>query len=1421
MNSQIASAPKALLVLLLVFSLLAPSLSTPIVYAIDDMDAPDPSDFDPVDNDNGNDNDPDNTAADQAKADEAAAEKAAADIRDAAGIAGVDVNIGVSVVYGDGAGTQVTMNGEIFTTDDAISLIGTIADAKDLGAISGLGDYFDVERTVSAFANGDLNAGEIVSTHGFVGSPEEVGREETDYEAKSSSVQSAAGLTAEEFSTRYDASVDTIDWSAYSGSMEEAYFSLSEEISNAAESKYYIATNDLSTVVTESLNTYDFNYTSGYLEYAASLQNAGISDLSGKQIDQNNVSAEDRFNNPFDAVREVNNDFFTGDVFFSPTPVGGTFTGDTQFGKDTLGKFVQLSPAQKQMLGEPVTNDDWTGQIKDYAADILASENANLARKIGLGEALTAEEQAEANAIISVAINRAAARGVSAADYFTDNIYSNWTIGSKDRLAELTRDYPDFDKTKIANYYESLFTGQTQTRSFTTTDLQEASPIGFATHYYNPKVATDSTQGEYYVPDTRVELGEHVFSQQYVRDRSGIEYQMRTTGLPDYITMVDVDPVTAEEVAAITGSGDFYTPTELETLIDSIRGGMSLVTNTVNPDGTTNFGTPDPSTRTFLNFSAVKVKQEEDEAVKLAEEKPELADDLVKQPFVGDPNKTRNLPISEELEKQLAYAAKKNGLEVIVTSGGQCAAGSCQRRVGSTRHDLGGAADVVLKDPATGELLSHRDAEDRARMQSFIQDAVTAGVNGVGAGSGYMTENTIHLGGGSVATWGQDKTSKTSEAWVNEAVSSGISQRENFDPNELPTVTSTSKETTADPNPTTDSTINNTPEITTKQVVTTVATVAGAVVAGELGAKVGSALSNLLVGDGINNLDLNINLDFLNRFQGDGTPVNSEFNESCDPTSDSNCPGYNQTNQEALVILSPFNLYSTSHFLMERLIAWITNSTDSPSVKETVIGTVTIPVTITVNVDTKTVTLSREDILNDLEQNKQYYLESMVERAALVELMSETPLAFDGDELVYSNGLYAPAMENGVLLETEVDYSYVYAVRYVDRNSNIIPAKSNSDVLSDDYLSKLIKVAIVSGDRFSIDEVARVTHSLIDPDTDLTGDEYYDYAINLTSGETRSTTIPKFASVSLMQRQFSDIGFNGLALDLVNISEEVPPREKGLDKLLNWAKNLIPEAVLGIFTSPENNTEQFINLPSSPETQPELLGLYIYTDTDIECTGGVDGFVYNALVSNPTDNSRSYHITDGRCGDGDRSSMVIEAIRHLQKQYGVSEDVADNVLLNTIFVTQKTHYEQNVYSLKLNDDNLDTDTGIADIDAPDGNNQTEYLPNLTNTIVFEIKVTDSNGAIISDWNSGESISINKNDQIYLRWDASDYQQCLPFLNDNGHYSLTRENQAMTRGNTESENYNLSEQTATYRIECGGQRNNEYGVDQRAVEVFVR
>lgn len=72
---------------------------------------------------------------------------------------------------------------------------------------------------------------------------------------------------------------------------------------------------------------------------------------------------------------------------------------------------------------------------------------------------------------------------------------------------------------------------------------------------------------------------------------------------------------------------------------------------------------------------------------------------------------------------------------------------------GSTRHDLGGAADVHLYD-ANGKRIDYSTAAGKRVFDDFAGAAAQAGATGIGFGSDYMGTGTIHVGFGNMATWG-------------------------------------------------------------------------------------------------------------------------------------------------------------------------------------------------------------------------------------------------------------------------------------------------------------------------------------------------------------------------------------------------------------------------------------------------------------------------------------------------------------------------------------------------------------------------------------------------------------------------------------------------------------------------------------------
>lgn len=147
--------------------------------------------------------------------------------------------------------------------------------------------------------------------------------------------------------------------------------------------------------------------------------------------------------------------------------------------------------------------------------------------------------------------------------------------------------------------------------------------------------------------------------------------------------------------------------------------------------------------------------------------------------FVGPPSDAiRNKPITNELRNVLDTAADAAGVDTIqITSGGQDALGHGTRRTGSTRHDLGRAAD--LQCVVSGQALTFTDEAAAPGILRFVTAAAAAGATGIGAGVGYMGNRTIHVGYGTSIddhtrlTWGAGGRSVTAPQWLRDAAQDG------------------------------------------------------------------------------------------------------------------------------------------------------------------------------------------------------------------------------------------------------------------------------------------------------------------------------------------------------------------------------------------------------------------------------------------------------------------------------------------------------------------------------------------------------------------------------------------------------------------------------------------------------------------------
>lgn len=128
---------------------------------------------------------------------------------------------------------------------------------------------------------------------------------------------------------------------------------------------------------------------------------------------------------------------------------------------------------------------------------------------------------------------------------------------------------------------------------------------------------------------------------------------------------------------------------------------------------------------------------------------------------------TRNQEISDDLLRRLAYL-EEMGVTAEVFSGGQdgIETGS-SNRVGSVRHDHGGAADVFFhKD---GRKLDWANEQDLPIFQQIVAKGKENGVTGFGAGPGYMQPGSMHIGMGKPSVWGAGGKSDTAPAWLKAA----------------------------------------------------------------------------------------------------------------------------------------------------------------------------------------------------------------------------------------------------------------------------------------------------------------------------------------------------------------------------------------------------------------------------------------------------------------------------------------------------------------------------------------------------------------------------------------------------------------------------------------------------------------------------
>ncbi len=376
-------------------------------------------------------------------------------------------------------------------------------------------------------------------------------------------------------------------------------------------------------------------------------------------------------------------------------------------------------------------------------------------------------------------------------------------------------------------------------------------------------------------------------------------------------------------------------------------------------------------------------------------------------------------------------------------------------------------------------------------------------------------------------------------------------------------------------------------------------------------------------------------------------------------------------------------------------------------------------------------------------------------------------------------------------------------------------------------MTKIANYVLGNASEFNINAVKKVTYYLDDPDENIERDEYYQYSIELKDGSLRHVTIPQFSSIAHISKRFSQIGFVGDAISIITVAEEVPAEITGgglLSSIRNFFGQKLEEEAGTDYPLPSFET---FKSDISAMLANDIERVLIYTNTDVPCPTDLpeysSGFMYKAVIKDAADPDYMIVISDGRCGQGEPIYLASETAKDLANHYNVLGANLDSIRNKTYTVSERAPFSTSVSRVFVGDinnplDETTTTIGRDKLSAP----STEVVtPNRTNAVTLEVKATSGDGKILSDWVNTTGVTISPGVQLYFRWNADEYEQCLPFLQDGGTYALARSGNNMITGNTETEGFDVPEQSAIYRIECGGQINGEFGVDERAIEVNVK
>lgn len=133
---------------------------------------------------------------------------------------------------------------------------------------------------------------------------------------------------------------------------------------------------------------------------------------------------------------------------------------------------------------------------------------------------------------------------------------------------------------------------------------------------------------------------------------------------------------------------------------------------------------------------------------------------------------TRNQPLDPKLVEALGFLGPM-GITAEVFSGGQPSEGP--NRVGSHRHDHGGAGDFHFYQG--DRKLDWANEADRPIFEDIVRKGKAAGITGMGAGPGYMSPGSMHLGYGTPAVWGAGGSGENAAPFLRSAYGMTINSK--------------------------------------------------------------------------------------------------------------------------------------------------------------------------------------------------------------------------------------------------------------------------------------------------------------------------------------------------------------------------------------------------------------------------------------------------------------------------------------------------------------------------------------------------------------------------------------------------------------------------------------------------------------------